>query len=135
VTRSKSGFAWETWNVITTMLELVLQKLEKNPIDRSIETRPIIRTWEVRKKGGHKRGIVYHVFDQLNKMGITQPVEPDIPPWEVYFNIDGIEKLVRLKDGLSINNRLQRVRMQVIDELLNEIKRNLFRSVPEKTHI
>jgi len=123
-----SSRAWETWNVIISMLEIASEKLKKNP-----QTEPIIRTWEVKRKG-HKPGIVYVVFELLTKLEICKQVELGIP-WEVRFSKDSIEKLDFLKACLAVDNKLQRVRVQVISEVLEEFERNLFRSVPKQTDV
>jgi hypothetical protein len=118
--------AWETWNIIVTMIELGLDKLKKNP-DRD----PILRSWEIWRKGDHKRGMVYHIIELLNEQQIIKPVEEDANKYEVQFTRDGVKKLVNIVNTLGTKNRLQRVRLQILTELLDEFDRNLSRTIPK----
>lgn len=117
--------AWETWNVIVTMLEVGLEKLKEEP-----NKNPILWAWEVWKKGAHKRGIVYATFLLLNSLSITEPIDITYP-WAVKFKQVGIQKLLEKTNDLPCANQLQRVRVEVITKLLNEFYGNLQRSVPK----
>ncbi len=117
--------AWETWNVIVTMLEIGLEKLKEKPNEN-----PIIWAWQTWTKGKHKRGIVYRTFSELNSCSITRPLDR-VYAWGVRFTQPGIKKLIEKTSELPCANELQRVRVEVIRKLLNEFYRNVKWSVPK----
>jgi hypothetical protein len=118
--------SWEAWNIVTTMLELVNAKLESDP-----HQNPTIRSWEIWKKGGHKRSMVYRVIDELNSLNMTRPTEPELGyDFEVRFLLTGILSLKAIVSELPRRNRLQRIKVEVLSELLDEVYRKLKGSIP-----
>lgn len=132
----KLSNAWETWNIIVTMLEVGLEKLKKD----STRSSPIIHTWEVwgssrrGEKRKHSPGTVHHVFRLLNTTGITIPIKDyngEPIEHEVRFTKTGLGELLKMIKSLKRSNRLEMIRTQVLTELLEEFDRNVDWTIPQ----
>jgi hypothetical protein len=105
------------------MLDVAIGKLRKNP-----RANPVIRSWEVKRKGNHDYGIVYKVFDSLLKGRIIIAIEPEVDRNEVKFTENG---LCVLKQELDFWNRmvngyygvLERFRLETLTERVREFER------------
>jgi len=104
------------------MLDVAIEKLRKNP-----HSNPVIRSWEVKRKGNHDYSIVYKVFDGLLKSKIVIAMEPEVDRNEVKFTKNGLHIL---KQELDFWNRivnecgvLERLRLETLIERVHELER------------
>jgi hypothetical protein len=105
------------------MLIVAIEKLAKNRT-----TNPVIRSWEVKRKGSHDYSIVYKVFDTLLKHKIVRAIEPDVDRNEVIFTRNGLHIL---REEVDYWNRivdpnyglLERMRLKALNEYLSELER------------
>jgi hypothetical protein len=102
------------------MFEVAIEKLRKNPL-----VNPVIRAWEVKRKGGHDYSIVYKVFDRLLKSRIVIAIEPEVDRNEVKFTSNGLQVLKEELDfwkRKADSNALERLRLETLLERLREFE-------------
>jgi hypothetical protein len=105
------------------MLDVAIEKLRKNP-----DANPVMRSWEVKRKGNHDYSIVYKVFDSLLKMRIIVAMEPEVDKNEVKFTRNGLHVL---RQELDFWNRigninyavLERHRLETLTERVHQFER------------
>lgn len=107
-----------------TMLELGLEKYRK------LGRNTVLRPWEVRKRGGHHNSMIGNTFHRLHADSIVEYPEQEIE-YEVRFTEVGIRLLRSLTATFPEKNGLQRVRKQILRELLDEFHRTVFGTIPK----
>jgi hypothetical protein len=104
-----TGRAWVRWGIIITMFDVAIEKLWANQ-----RINPVIRTWEVKRKGNHAYSIVYRVFDTLLKGRIVVALEPLVDRNEVKFTKNGLHVL---KQEINFWNRVEGSKQGVLESL------------------
>jgi hypothetical protein len=104
------------------MLDVAIEKMMKDP-----SINPVIRSWEVKRKGKHDYSIVYKVYDCLLKNKVVIAIEPDVDKNEVQFTRNGLQALKqeldfwsRMDDNCSA---LEKLRLQTLAERVREFER------------